>query len=276
MNDLKQTLLAQCYGKDLEQRRHWYSPAAEAYQQTRPRYPQALIDRVVAIAALSADSSVLEVGCGPAIATPAFAALGCQIIGVEPNPDFYHLAQQACAAYPNVELQNCSFEEWKLEPQRFDAVVAASSFHWIPPEIGYPKAAAALKPEGCLILLWNKELQPRYELHQQLASVYETHAPSLNRAYEDSATQVAILDQLGQMAIESGHFQDMVSGHLEVTVTYSIDQYLTLLNTYSPHLKLEPQPKQKLFAGLRQVLAQHGNTIDLSYVSAFHIVHPKN
>ena len=274
MKDLKQTLLDECYGKSLEQRKHWYSPAAEAYHQVRPRYPQALIDQVVEIAQLSSDSTLLEVGCGPAIATPAFAALGCRMVCVEPNPDFYHLAQQTCKPYPNVELQNCSFEEWELDAGKFDAVLAASSFHWIPPEIGYPKAAAALHPEGYLILLWNKELQPQYEVYQQLSEVYQTHAPSLNRSYEDKATQVAILNELGQMAIESGQFKHMIAAQTQVEVTYSLDQYLMLLNTYSPHLQLELQQKQRLFEGLRQVLEQSGDRIQLSYVSAFQIVRP--
>ncbi len=67
---------------------------------------------------------------------------------------------------------------------------------------------------------------PRYEVYQQLEAVYQTHAPSLNRSYEDSATQAAILNELGQMALESGQFKDMVSGQFEVEVTYSVDQYL--------------------------------------------------
>jgi SAM-dependent methyltransferase len=271
MKDLKQILRDECYGKALEQRKYWYSPAAVAYQQVRPRYPQAVIDRVVEIAQLSSASTVLEVGCGPAIATPAFAALGCQMVCVEPNPDFCRLAQQTCQPYAKVELHNCSFEEWDLVPQAFNAVLAASSFHWIPPEIGYAKAAAALRPDGCLILLWNKELQPRYEVYQQLQEVYQIHAPALNRPYEDRATQVAILDQIGQMVTESGQFQDLIGGNCEVEVTYSVDQYLMLLNTYSPHLKLEPAQKQPLFAGLRQVLEQQGDTVQLSFVSAFHI-----
>jgi SAM-dependent methyltransferase len=274
MKDLKQTLLNECYGKDLEQRKYWYSPAADAYQQVRPRYPQALIDRVVEITQLSANSMLLEVGCGPAIATPAFAALGCHMVCIEPNPDFYHLTQQTCKCYPRVDLQNCSFEEWELLPQSFDAVLAASSFHWIPPEIGYPKAATALRPDGHLILLWNKELQPSYEVYQQLSKVYQTHAPALKRSYEDCATQVAILNGMGKMAIESGRFKDMVTEHMEVNVTYSIDHYLLLLNTYSPHLKLDVKQKQPLFAGLRQVLKQNGDTVQLSYVSAFHIARP--
>jgi hypothetical protein len=100
------------------------------------------------------------------------------------------------------------------------------------------------------------------------------YAPSLIRPYEDSATQTAIWKELGGMAIVSGHFKALQTANLEVKVTYSIDQYLLLLNTYSPHLKLEPQRKQNLFEGLRKVLEQHGNPVELSYVSAFHIMRP--
>ena len=274
MKDLKQILKNDCYGKDLDQRKSWYSPAAEAYFQVRPRYPQALIEQVIELAGLSKSSVLLEVGCGPAIATPAFARLGCPMTCIEPNPDFFEIARNECKPYPKVELQNCSFEEWDIGPKKFDAVIAASSFHWIPPEIGYPKAAAALNPKGFLILLWNKELQPEYEIYQQMQGVYQTYAPALIRPYENSADQVAILKQLGMMMIESGQFTELISDSLEVNVVYSVDQYLMLLNTYSPHLKLEPSQKEKLFEGLRQTLKVNGETVPLSYVSMFQIARP--
>ena len=124
-------------------------------------------------------------------------------------------------------------------------------------------------------MLWNKELQPRFEVYQQLSAVYQTYAPFLDRAYEDTNTQVAIIDRLGQMAIESGYFQDLVSEWIEVKVNYSIDRYLLLLNTYSNHLKLGSLQKEKLFARLRQILAHNGENIELSYVSAFQIASPK-
>jgi SAM-dependent methyltransferase len=275
MKNLKQILKDDCYGKDLDQRKSWYSPAAAAYFQVRPRYPQVLIDQVIERASLSKNSVLLEVGCGPAIATPAFANLSCRMVCIEPNPDFLELARSTCEPYPMVELQNCSFEEWDSESEKFDAVIAASSFHWIPPEIGYPKAAAALRPDGHLILLWNKELQPEFEVYQQMQAVYKIHAPALMRSYENSAEQVTILNQLGLMMIESGQFTEMVSNHLEVKVSYSVDQYLMLLNTYSPHLKLEPNQKEQLFAGLRQVLELKGERVLLSYISMFHIARPR-
>lgn len=274
MPDLQDTLRHEYYGRELSQRQTWYSPVAQAYQQVRPRYPQALIDRVVELAQLSAHSTVLEVGCGPAIATLPFAALGAWMVCIEPNPDFYRLAQHTCESYHNVALQNCTFEAWELVPNSLDAVLAATSFHWISPAIAYPKAAAALRPEGHLILLWNKELQPGKAVYQQLTPVYQQYAPLLNRTYEDDAMQVASLDEVGQMAIASGYFQDLHADSMTVEVTYTIDQYLMALNTYSPYLTLEPQQREALFKGLREVLAEQGETVELSYRSAFHVTRP--
>ncbi|PSB22452.1 SAM-dependent methyltransferase [filamentous cyanobacterium CCP1] len=272
MKDLKASLV-ECYGKDLEQRKRWYSPAAEAYHQVRPRYPEELIQQVVEIAQLSANSTLLEIGCGPAIATHSFASLGCSMTCLEPNPDFYQLAQQNCAPYPHVEIQNLSFEEWEPKTRKYDAVLAASSFHWIPPDIGYPKAANALHPDGYLILLWNKELQPRYEVYQQLSEIYQAIAPALG-CYEDRAMQEEILQELGQMSIDSGKFKNLISGQIASEVTYSVDEYLMLLTTYSPYLKLELQQRQQLFEQLRHAIEKNGSTIQLSYLSAFHIAQP--
>ncbi|OUL22877.1 SAM-dependent methyltransferase [Nostoc sp. RF31YmG] len=270
MEDLKQTIISYS-SKNLEQRKNWYSPAAEAYNKVRPRYPQDLINQVVEVAQLSSNSTILEVGCGPATATVAFAQLGSSIICLEPNPDFFQLAQHNCQPYANVKIENTSFEEWALDALKFDAVLAASSFHWISPEVGYTKAANALKERGYLILLWNKELQPSYTVYQRLAEVYQLYAPFLAK-YEEKETQENILRELGSFVIGSGKFKDLRFGQITFEVSYTVDEYLMLLNTYSPYLKLDPQIKDVLFAALRQRIEdEFKGRLQLSYISAFHI-----
>jgi hypothetical protein len=113
--------------------------------------------------------------------------------------------------------------------------------------------------------------QPPYEVYQALNEVYQTHAPSLGR-YEDRETQEKILRGIGQNVIDSGQFKNLVSEQLACEVTYSIDDYLTLLNTFSPYMMLDPQKRDSLFEGLREVLERIcGRSIQLSYLSAFHI-----
>ncbi len=270
MKDLKQ-IISSYSSKDLEQRKSWYSPAAEAYNKTRPGYPKDVIHRVVEVAQLSSNSKILEVGCGPATATVAFAQLGCSMVCLEPNPDFCQLAQQHCEPYSNVEIRNTSFEEWTLEAEKFDAVLAATAFHWIPPEVGYPKAADALGDNGYLILLWNTGLEPQDEVCQVLQEVYKVHAPTLV-PYEGRKTYEDHLKGFGQIIRDSGRFKDLVFEQLVHQVTYNIDDYLMLLNTYSPYLELNPQIKDSLFERLRQKIERDfGGSIQLSYLSAFHI-----
>ncbi|MBE9209558.1 class I SAM-dependent methyltransferase [Nostoc sp. LEGE 06077] len=270
MENFKQTI-ANFSNQDLEVRKNWYSPAADAYNKARPRYPQNFIGQVIKLAQLSTESKILEVGCGPATATISFAKLVYSMLCLEPNPYFFELAKQNCQPYSNVEIQNTSFEEWMLEANKFDAVLAASSFHWIPPEVGYPKAANALKENGYLILLWNKELQPNYTVYQSLSEVYQKHAPSLDR-YESWERQQEIFKGFESILVDSGQFKDIQFGQVTSEVVYSTDEYLTLLNTYSPYLKLEPDTKKVLFAELSERIDHDfGGSLQLSYISAFHI-----
>lgn len=260
-------------GKDLQQRKNWYSQVADAYNRVRPRYPTQLIDRTVELAKLPADAIILEVGCGPGTATTAFAQLGFSMVCLEPSQEAFQLARQNCAPYPDVEIRNTTFEEWELETERFNAVLAATSFHWVSPEIGYSKAAAALKDNGSLILLWNTALEPNDEVYQVLNEVYQTQVPSLAQFHEEQrGSQEEHLRRFGQMVIDSGQFKNLVSEQLMCEVTYSIDDYLALLSTYSPYIALDPQNRNSLFEGLKEVLEMNcGRSIQTSYLSAFHI-----
>jgi SAM-dependent methyltransferase len=228
------------------------------------------VDAVVTQAGLTAASTLLEVGCGPGTATVAFAKLGCRIVAIEPNPEFCLLAVEACQRFPKVEVVTTSLEEWEPQQERFDAVVAATSFHWIPPESAYPKTAGALRENGWLILLWNKELQPSSQTHEALRAIYRRHAPELERPYEDAATVAGILAALGQPLLESPLFHGAHQGQWRVESLLTIDDYLTLLTTYSPFLALDPVVRDALLAELRPALEHlHGESVPLTHTSAY-------
>lgn len=259
------------YAKNSAQRKHWYAKVADAYNQFRPRYPQDLICRTVKLADLPSDAIILEIGCGPGIATIAFAQLGFSIVCLEPNPEMCRLARHNCSQYSSIQIHNTFFEEWQLETGKFDAVLAATAFHWIKPDIKYQKAADALKDSGYLILLWNMTPQPPDEIYQALHQVYEQHAPSLAR-YEDRATQEEIVRGFGQNIIDSALFKNLVCEHRVCEVTLNTNDYLALLSTYSPYLALEPQTRDALFTDISEVINKtFGGKIQISYLSAFQL-----
>lgn len=262
--------------KDLEARRSWYSAVAAAYNRVRPRYPVDLIDRAIALAQLPPKAKILEIGCGPGIATVEFARRGFSMVCVEPSLEMCQLARQNCAQYPNVEIQNTSFEKWDLQAKSFDAVLAATSFHWIPPEIGCPKAADALRDNCPLILLWNAVPSPKHEVFQLLKEVYQKYVPSLGN-YASIEQEKLNLQAIARAVIDSGRFDEPISDEAVYNITYDTDNYLMLLGTLSPYIALTIDVRNALFSGLRAKIEQDlGGAIDLEHLCTFEIMQKLN
>lgn len=267
----QQRIVSSTAALPLQQRADWYVPAAAAYDAVRPGYPAAVIEQVAALAGVGDGSELLELGCGPGTATVAFARLGCAITALEPNPAFVALARERCAGFGRVRIEPLACEQWPVQEQAFDAVLAASSFHWIPAGLGSRTAARALKPAGALILLWNKELQPSLALHERFAASYARFAPHLHRR-ESEAEQEAILEGLVRQLLDPDLFTTPQAGRVPVQLRYTAEQYLALLSTYSPYLRLEPGPREALFAELRRIIdTEAGGSLALSGFSAFHV-----
>ena len=251
----------------------WYNSVVEAYDRTRPRYPGEILAYMQKEAQLKPGKSVLEIGSGPGIVTIELAKLGTNLVCLEPSRAACELIRGKCATYPNVEVVNSTFEEWELAHRKFDVVVAATSFHWVAPEIRHQKAAAALKDRGLLILMWNTAPKPSYEVFQSLVGVYQNYAPELAN-YEEFSNHEHNLRIIGEKVINSGYFSNLTSKKLICRVTYSIDDYLTLLTTLSPYIRLESEQRRLLLAELKQVLKHnYGNNLELDYLSLIQIAH---
>ena len=271
MNDITH-YISSFSNRPIEERAHWYSPAAQAYDKSRPHYPAELILHIAHLAQLGQHSKILEVGCGPGTATTAFAEFGCSIVCVEPNPDFCELARKNCKQFQKVVINQSSFEEWPLAASAFDIVVSASAFHWIQPEVGYPKVDRALRDDGYFVLLWNKEPQPNSDVCQLFIEIYsQLGLPSLGR-FETEITQQQALKALAQPAIDSQLFKEVSSKQVKLDVKYTVEDYLLLLSSFSPYLNLEESRRNSLFTKLRRKINDDlMGIIDLSYISAANI-----
>jgi len=169
-------------------------------------------------------------------------------------------------------INQSSFEEWPLAASVFDIVVSASAFHWIQPEVGYPKVAGSLRDDGYFVLLWNKEPQPNSNVCQLFIEIYNQHGlPSLGR-FETEITQQQALKALAQPAIDSQLFKEVSSKQVKLDVKYTVEDYLLLLSSFSPYLNLEESRRNSLFTKLRRKINDDlMGIIDLSYISAANI-----
>ena len=258
--------------KDAELKRTWYSPVADIYYEARPDYPQELIDLAIALTNLDSESKILEIGCGAGNATIPFARTNATITCIEHNREFCFQAQQNSKLFPKVEICYSSFAEWQLEENKYDVVLSANAFYQLPQQESYAKAAAALKDNGFIILLWNLTPELKYEIYQSVEGIFQTYVPSLVR-YEGKDIQASILEGFAQSIRNSGYFKDPVIRQLDCQITYSIEQYISLLRTLR---RIDSEVQKLFFTELREGLQHWGNKVELSFLSAVHLAQKRN
>ena len=163
-------------------RRHGrlFEEVAELYDRVRPSYPDELFNDLAAMAGIGEGSSVLEVGCGTGQATAPLALLGCSVTAVEPGPAMATLARAKLAGLANVEVETSSFEEWDDRGRHFDGIVAASSWHWVDPTIGWARVHRLLRDGGSVSLLANVVVRRpgEVELYAATADLHERFSPA--------------------------------------------------------------------------------------------------
>jgi deazaflavin-dependent oxidoreductase (nitroreductase family) len=237
-----------------------FDNVAEAYQAGRPAYPEALIEDVITLSGLPADGRILEVGCGPGNATLAFARRGYSLLGIELGDRLASLAVQACQPYPKVKIVTGAFEDYPLEEGSFDLVIAAEAFHWIPPKVGFPRAAAALKNGGSLALWWIVLNDPGTPLFQEIADHYRRHVPEkANPNTNFSTTWVA--QRMTANFANSGCFSDPILRLYAWEETYTAERYIQYISTFSADTPLTEEARSALNNDIRQSIERAGGVI---------------
>lgn len=232
-----------------------FDRAADLYQRARPDYPDRLFDRLIAVTGLRPGDRVLEVGAGPGKATSALARRGLQITVLEPGRGLAAQARHNLADYP-VEVVEARLEDWHGESAAFAAVVAATSWHWVDPEIRYLAAARALLPGGHLAIWTATHVFPVGgdpffdEIQEVYVAIGEGDPAGVPRPRPGE------LPDLRAEIEASGLFDVVAVEQLGWTVDYDADGYLRLLSTFSGHIAMERERRERLFGEIRRRLAR--------------------
>lgn len=252
----------------LEQLRGSFNQAAQLYDEARPGYPPPIIDTIIALAGLPAQANLLEIGCGTGQITMPFAARGYAILALELGDALAALAAEKCRPYPRVAIVPVAFEAWPLQEQAFDLVVSAQAFHWIDPEYGCSKAAAALKRGGAIALVWNLDVTEHTAFYQATRSIYAEYLPASSAGdLEEMVDRYRV--ELGQSAAFTGLREIRHAWEH----TYSGADYIKLLHTYSNHRTLPEPDKTRFFQAIAAVIDQTGGAVLRKYETVLLLAH---
>ena len=256
---------------DRDQLKRTFDRDAELYDQARPGYPEQIFDDLLAFACLGPEAIVLEVGCGTGQASQALAQRAYRLVCLELGNQLATVARRKLAPFPRVEVVTSAFESWESGGQVFDMVFAASSWHWLNPEVRYEKAARLLRPSGALAILSCGHTFPDGfdPFFTEIQGCYEGLGEPRLDWPPPRPDQVP--DQREEIE-RSGVFKIVEIKRYVWTVDYSADSYIDLLNTYSGHNAWPQWKRDRLHREVRRLIGERPEGwIRKHYLSILHV-----
>jgi SAM-dependent methyltransferase len=232
-----------------------FGSEAERYDRARPRYPEAVIERILAE---SPGPDVLDVGCGTGIVARQLRAAGARVLGVDVDPEMAAVARR-----DGLEVEVSAFENWDAAGRSFDAVVAGQTWHWIDAGTGAAKALEVLRPHGRLTLLWNLG-QPPAAVTAAFAAVYHRVEPGLLAGMWDRPAldgYAPILARTEDGIRSAGGLGEPERSLVEWDWHYTRAAWLDQLPTFGGHSRLPPAQLEELLEGIGAALGEDGFTM---------------
>jgi SAM-dependent methyltransferase len=245
------------------QRSQLFEQEAERYDRCRPRYPDVVIDALLAPEPPGLE--VLDVGCGTGIAARQIAERGAKVLGVELAPGMV-----AIAGGYGIDVEIGAFEDWDAAGRNFDRVTSAQAWHWLNMPAATAKAASLLRPDGSLGLIWSGGAHPD-DIADALEDVYSTVVPSgthgLFRGYAaNRSTDVRDgLDGVIDAITANPDFGAATEDWFPWTQCYQRDEWLELLLTNSQYLALETNLRHSLFEAVGATIDDYGGSFVMNF-----------
>jgi SAM-dependent methyltransferase len=263
-------------GRSHELLRTTFEQVPELYDRARPSYPAEVFDDLASLAHLPAAARIVEIGCGTGQATLPLAERGYQITCIELGRQLAAVARRKLTSFQNVVVINESFERWQPSHAQFDAVVAFTSFHWIAPERRYAKTASILREDGMLAVVSTKHVLPADgdEFFVDVQEDYEAVVPDdpKTKAGAGGPPAPETVADLSPEIDASGYFRSVASRRYLWDVTYTADDYVGVLNTYSGHRAYDDETRERLLSRIhRRIESRPGRQVRKTYLAILNV-----
>jgi hypothetical protein len=130
----------------------------------------------------------------------------------------------------------------------------ATAFHWISEETKFARLHALLKPSGNLAIIH------RHHVSDERGDVFTAATQPIYQRYErDAAARAKVYiphcrAELTPEPIDERFFLPLTFETLPEVITYSAEDYVSLLSTYSPTLAMAPEERALFLDGIRRLI----------------------
>jgi SAM-dependent methyltransferase len=152
-----------------------FACSVESEEPPRPEYPPEAIAWLAEELDLRPGRTVVDLAAGSGKLTRPLAALGCEVIAIEP------VAEMRAAIGPAARALDGTAEAMPLADNSADAVTVGQAFHWFDGPKALAEIERVLRPGGALALVWNRRPSERSALHAEISEMiapYRGDAPA--------------------------------------------------------------------------------------------------
>ena len=215
-----------------------FGAAADRYDRLRPRYPEAALRWALG----DAPVRVVDLGAGTGILSRALAALGHDVVPVEPDAQ---MRARLAAASPGLTPLAGFAEQLPLPDASVDAVVAGQAYHWFDREPTHAEVARVLRPGGTFAPMWNLR-DESVPWVAELSTV--TDDDTAGRGIREPSPE---LESFGPLL---GTVEQASFGY---TAASTPDTLVGLITTRSYYLTAPPERQRELERRVRELCATH-------------------
>jgi len=214
-----------------------FGSIAGLYDRYRPAPAPEFVDDLVALK----PAKVLDIGCGTGKVARELTQRGLDVLGVELDERMAGIAREH-----GLEVDVSAFETWDDRGRTFDLITCGDAWHWIDPVRGWRKIGRVLRPGGTVVRFWNhNEIDEPVRsallaVHERVLPEIEHRTPERTRGGDDPRVEHRVYPWVR---------------------TYSADEWVALIATYSVNQTLEPSRLAELQRGLHAAITAHGGTV---------------
>lgn len=231
-----------------------FTPQAPTYAASRPTYPEALLDELIAHVQVRPGEAVADIGAGTGLFTQALARRGFAVTAIEPNAAM----REHAPPMPGVRWVDGTFETTTLDDRSQRWVTAAQAFHWADAARTLPELRRVLAPAGHVTVLWNHRLNDETPL---LAAAWRI----ITQARTDFDDNYRSMDWPGVLA-STGDFGQVACHEARHVITMDRARFINLWKSHNRlNVTLGAQRMREVLRAIED-LVKDAHTIDVPYL----------
>jgi SAM-dependent methyltransferase len=230
-----------------------FARGVEAYERGRPEYPPEAIAYLQRELDLRPGRTVVDLAAGSGKLTRQLAALGCEVIAVEP------VEEMRAAIGAGIQALEGTAEAIPLPADSADAVTVAQAFHWFDGPRALAEIARVLRPGGALALVWNRRPVESSPLHAAISEIIDPYRRN-TPAHATGAWRDAFVDS------------ELIEWTHAWSQRMDADALADRVGSTSFIAALEDEERERVLARVRALAAD--GPVDLPYVCEVHLWRP--